>query len=272
MEIIMYVIIFLIGIYFGSFFTLAVYRIPKAENITYKHSYCPKCNHKLGMLDLVPVFSYLFLGAKCRYCKEKIRPRYFLLEILSGISFVLFALSLNINFTNIEINKIVYFIFGILYFSALVIIAGIDKEKHTIQKSVLLYGLLICTVYIIYSCTINYNNVYAYVIYLVITGILIILDNYFLKRKLKESYLIELLILLVIMTIFSTEYIIIYTIILSLLSIGVDILLNKIVNHKPTVRINRKKIQVPFAFYICISNIVIIIVTNFMYYFYILGK
>lgn len=267
MEVIIYVIIFLIGIYFGSFFTLAVYRIPKGENITYKHSYCPNCNHKLGMLDLVPVFSYLFLGAKCRYCKQKIRPRYFLLEILSGISFVLFAISFNINFFNVEIHKIVSLVLGILYFSALVIIAGIDKEKHVIQKSVLFYGLFVSVIYMIYSCAINYNNVYAYVIYLLFIIVLLILDNYYLKRKLKESYLTQLLILLIIMVIFCSEYVIICTIILTLLSIGISILLDKIKNNKPTVKNDKKDIKIPFAFYICISNIIVIIITNFMYYF-----
>lgn len=267
MELIIYVMIFLIGIYFGSFFTLAVYRIPKGENITYKHSYCPNCNHKLGILDLIPVFSYIFLRAKCRYCKQKIRPRYFLLEILSGISFVLFAISFNVNFLNIDTHKIVSIVIGILYFSALVIIAGIDKEKHTIQKSVLFYGLLVSVIYMIYSCTINYNNVYAYVIYLTFIIVLLILDNYFLKRKLKENYIINLLVLLIIMTIFGTEYVIIYTIILAFLTIGFSILLNKIKNYKPTVKMQEKQIQIPFAFYICICNIVVTIITNFMYYY-----
>ena len=61
LETILLVIIFITGIYFGSFYTLATYRIPKGENITHKHSYCPNCNHKLGAFDLIPVFSYLFL-------------------------------------------------------------------------------------------------------------------------------------------------------------------------------------------------------------------
>ena len=73
LETIILILIFIMGAYFGSFYTLATYRLPKGENITHVHSYCPSCNHKLGILDLVPVFSYLFLGAKCRYCKNKIR-------------------------------------------------------------------------------------------------------------------------------------------------------------------------------------------------------
>ena len=91
-EIIILVTIAIAGTVFGSFFTLAVHRIPKKEDITHERSYCPKCNHKLQFLDLIPVFSYLFLGGKCRYCKEKIRPRYLLLEIFSGLVFLLLAL------------------------------------------------------------------------------------------------------------------------------------------------------------------------------------
>ena len=89
MNIFFYTIIFLIGITFGSFYTLAVYRIPKGEDITHTHSYCPNCNHKLGFLDLIPVFSYIFLGGKCRYCKKPVRIRYLLLEITSGLIFVI---------------------------------------------------------------------------------------------------------------------------------------------------------------------------------------
>ena len=102
MEIFLYAIIFITGCFFGSFFTLAVYRIPRKEDILIKHSYCPNCNHKLGFLDLFPVLSYIFLGGKCRYCKNKIRPRYLLLEIFSGITFVLYTISLNYNLISIS--------------------------------------------------------------------------------------------------------------------------------------------------------------------------
>ena len=61
METIIYIIIFLIGAMFGSFFTLAVYRIPRREDITHTRSYCPKCNHKLGFFDMFPILSYIIL-------------------------------------------------------------------------------------------------------------------------------------------------------------------------------------------------------------------
>ena len=88
---------FITGTVFGSFYTLAVYRIPLKQDITHTRSYCPKCNHKLQFFDLIPILSYIFLGGKCRYCKEKIRPRYLILETLSGLVFVLFAMYLKID-------------------------------------------------------------------------------------------------------------------------------------------------------------------------------
>ena len=61
MDFVIYFYIFLMGITFGSFFTLAVYRIPLGQDITHNRSYCPNCNHKLSNLDLIPLFSYIFL-------------------------------------------------------------------------------------------------------------------------------------------------------------------------------------------------------------------
>ena len=80
METIIYIIIFLIGAMFGSFFTLAVYRIPRREDITHTRSYCPKCNHKLGFFDMFPILSYIILGGNTngglyslRYLNKRLR-------------------------------------------------------------------------------------------------------------------------------------------------------------------------------------------------------
>ena len=115
METIIYIIIFLIGAMFGSFFTLAVYRIPRREDITHTRSYCPKCNHKLGFFDMFPILSYIILGGKCRYCKEKIRPRYLILEILSGLIFVSIFYLMKIDIYNIKIEQVAEYCFMALY-------------------------------------------------------------------------------------------------------------------------------------------------------------
>lgn len=63
-EIFIYILIFIMGAYFGSFYTLAIYRIPLGLDITHEHSFCPNCNHKLGILDLFPILSYIFIRRK----------------------------------------------------------------------------------------------------------------------------------------------------------------------------------------------------------------
>lgn len=94
LYIVILVLVFILGSIIGSFLNVVIYRLPKGEGFVSGKSYCPKCEHKLGPLDLVPVLSYLFLRRKCRYCKEPISPRYMLIELLTGclalVSFLAF--------------------------------------------------------------------------------------------------------------------------------------------------------------------------------------
>ena len=80
---------FVIGSLFGSFFSLATYRLPRHQDIVATRSYCTSCKHKLGFFNLIPIFSYIFQGGKCSFCNEKISIRYFLLEVVNGVLFVL---------------------------------------------------------------------------------------------------------------------------------------------------------------------------------------
>ncbi|MCI8352928.1 MAG: prepilin peptidase [Clostridia bacterium] len=262
LQIVLLIIIFILGIYFGSFFTLATYRLPKKEDITHKHSYCPNCNHKLGALDLVPVFSYIFLKGKCRYCKKTIGIRYFLFEILTGLVFVLFSISLKIDVYNLYVSTIAYFIIAILYFSSLFILAGIEKEKGIIQKSVLIYGVFVSLVYMIYSYTLIKTNVYEYVIYLSFMIILLLLDTKLLKKKLKYNYWIQVLILILYMLIFTGVYYTIWTVILAILSIGIKNILQFFKIRKSKI-VKATKLS-PIAFYLSISNIIVVISMNFI--------
>lgn len=66
----------------GSFLNCAAWRIAHGESFFKGRSRCPSCGHTLGLPDLIPVFSYVFLGGKCRFCKAKISPRYLITELL----------------------------------------------------------------------------------------------------------------------------------------------------------------------------------------------
>ncbi len=81
---------FLLGLIFGSFATMASYRLVHGGNF-FSRSYCPKCNHKLGVKDLFPLFSFLFQKGKCRYCKTKISIRYPVIEMVTGLLFFVIA-------------------------------------------------------------------------------------------------------------------------------------------------------------------------------------
>ena len=82
-------IVFILGIVFGSFINCMAWRIANGEKVSTGRSHCTSCNHELSAGDLVPVFSYLFLKGKCRYCHTKIAPRYMLVELLLGIVFMM---------------------------------------------------------------------------------------------------------------------------------------------------------------------------------------
>lgn len=256
-NVIFYILIFIIGTLFGSFSTLAVYRLPLHEDITHKRSYCPNCNHKLSFWDMFPILSYIFLGGKCRYCKQKIRIRYLLLEVLTGIVFLLFAMSLNINVQSLQISKIVYLFFGILYIAGLIIIAGIDKEKIKICKPVLVYEIVILSIYMIYLYIVEKANIHRYVIYLLILLALFIIDTIKLRKTKKDSYVIHMIILAIIQCIFSFAYGVVITVIITLLSISIEYLIRKVLKK------DKKYLEkLPIGYYMSIANIITIIIIN----------
>lgn len=88
MELIFSVII---GALIGSFINVVSLRLQKREDFIFGRSCCPHCLHPLGVLDLIPVFSYLFLKGRCRYCKRAIAFRYCFIELLTALSFLLVA-------------------------------------------------------------------------------------------------------------------------------------------------------------------------------------
>lgn len=267
MNIILYIIIFLMGTVFGSFLTLATYRIPLNQDITHKHSYCPKCNHKLYFLDMIPVFSYIFLGGKCRYCKSKIGPRYFIIELLCGIAFVTLAFLLQINIYEINTNKLIDFGFGALYIVFLFLVAGIDKEHNKIDKRVLTYGLVISIAYMIYQYIVisqfNYNR---FILYLILLALILIFSTFRIKKTGKDEYVFNALILCIVMCFFTYEIATIISIILTLFIIAIKIIINKIINRREKYDINIK--EQPIAFYLCISNFLTVI---FIYILNIVG-
>ncbi len=79
---------FLLGLIIGSFLNVVIYRVPAEVSIAKGRSKCPGCDATIKAYDLIPVISYLILRGKCRNCGAKISARYPLIELLTGVMFL----------------------------------------------------------------------------------------------------------------------------------------------------------------------------------------
>ena len=112
----LYLIFFILGTVTGSFLNCLVCRLHNKEDFLVKRSYCPRCRHSLSWRDLIPVFSFLFQKGKCRYCRKPISLQYPLVEIATGILFVL-ALLLHSYFLLVAFSfLIIIFIYDLKYY------------------------------------------------------------------------------------------------------------------------------------------------------------
>lgn len=85
------VIIFLLGLAVGSFINALVYRLQAQKPWIRARSICPNCRHKLAWSDLIPLASFILLKGRCQYCRQKISWHYPLVELATGILFVIIA-------------------------------------------------------------------------------------------------------------------------------------------------------------------------------------
>lgn len=162
-TILLYSIVFLYGIVIGSFLNVCIYRIPKKENIAKVRSHCMSCGYQLKWYDLVPLFSYLFLGGKCRKCKEKISIQYPIIEALNGVLYLLVFAEYGLS-----IETLLY----CLLFSALVTLSVIDFRTYEIPLGINIFILALGLVRVVT----DYTNWPRYVIGLLcVSGVLFLI-------------------------------------------------------------------------------------------------
>jgi leader peptidase (prepilin peptidase)/N-methyltransferase len=165
-------ILFIVGISFGSFINAFVWRfhqnqLSKKKNKKYSivngRSMCPNCEHQLAALDLVPVFSWIFLAGKCRYCHKKISISYPAIEIFTAlifiISFIYWPIPFNVQGITLLViwliiltglitlglydikymllpNRIIIFLFCLVILQIVVSLIFFDKNYHYIINSI----------------------------------------------------------------------------------------------------------------------------------------
>tara|TARA_B110000977_G_scaffold74139_1_gene100274 strand:- start:192 stop:935 length:744 start_codon:yes stop_codon:yes gene_type:complete len=115
-----------LGACLGSFANVCIYRLPKTKQIISGRSFCPKCKKKISWYDNLPIISFLFLSGKCRKCKKVIPLRYLIVELITGISFLLIYLNFE-NLYTITFLSILSLILIMIFF--------IDLENFIIPDS-----------------------------------------------------------------------------------------------------------------------------------------
>lgn len=117
------VMAFILGAVIGSFLNVVILRTPLKQSIVKNRSHCMSCGNQLKNIDLIPIFSYIFLGGKCRFCKAKISPRYWIVELTTALLYVAAVCVLGFS---------VETIYALVLFPVLVVASGIDIDNMEI--------------------------------------------------------------------------------------------------------------------------------------------
>jgi len=140
-EILLIVIFVLLGLSVGSFLNVCIDRLPQNKSIVFPPSHCEACQHKLAAKDLIPVFSYLRLRGRCRYCKAAVPRRLFWVELATALIFALLSWHYGLSPA-----------LGIMAFYAclFIVIFVIDLEQGLILNKVVYPGMVVALLLALY--------------------------------------------------------------------------------------------------------------------------
>ena len=126
------------GLSVGSFLNSIIYRLNTGESFLFKRSYCPDCKHQLNWKDLIPLFSFLILRGKCRYCQKIISWQYPLVELATALIFLFLLLEFSVNYTTLYFMLISCF---------LIIIFVYDLKHYIIPDKIIFSAIIIAFLY-----------------------------------------------------------------------------------------------------------------------------
>jgi leader peptidase (prepilin peptidase)/N-methyltransferase len=132
------IIILLFGLAWGSFLNVVIFRLPLGMSLLKPPSSCPQCQKKIKFYDNIPFFSYLLLKGKCRNCGTRIPLSYFLVEILTPLSFLLIYQKHGLSF---------FFFASCLFASAMIVLGFIDFYHQILPDEITLPGLVFALIY-----------------------------------------------------------------------------------------------------------------------------
>ncbi len=152
MSFLVSLLVFILGLVFGSFAGVLVYRIPKNKNFSKGRSYCDNCKQEIAWYDNIPLFSFILLKGKCRNCGTKINFNYPLIEFLMGTIFLAIYLAPNYCSTFLKFETICsysqmlgFFYLPITAFFSFILLTifFIDLETFLIPDSLVYSGYLV---------------------------------------------------------------------------------------------------------------------------------
>lgn len=132
------VFVFFFGSIVGSFLNVVIHRLPLEESIVFPSSHCPKCKKPIPWYDNIPLFSYIILKARCRQCREPIAFRYFSVELLTALFFLLFFRIYGLGFDFIMLCALVSFLIAATF---------IDIQHRIIPDEISLGGIVVGVVF-----------------------------------------------------------------------------------------------------------------------------
>ncbi len=128
MEVFLIIIFAILGLAVGSFLNVCIDRLPSNKSIVFPPSHCEACQHKLSAKDLIPVFSYLRLRGRCRYCQASVPRRLFWVELATAVIFALLCWHFQLS---PELGVMIF------YACLFIIIFVIDLEQGLILNKVI---------------------------------------------------------------------------------------------------------------------------------------
>lgn len=153
MSVLMGLVVFVFGLCVGSFLNVVVYRLNHGLSPFQGRSFCPKCQKKILWYDNLPLISFVFLGGKCRFCHSPISFQYPLVELFTGILFVITSFLLigrtdGLLMIDFELwIKLFYYLF---ITASLIAIFASDFRYQTIPDEIVCLAVLISLPYAIY--------------------------------------------------------------------------------------------------------------------------
>jgi leader peptidase (prepilin peptidase)/N-methyltransferase len=126
--------VFMLGAVVGSFLNVCIHRMPRGESIVNPPSHCPHCNERIRWYHNIPLFAWLWLGGKCRYCGAKITARYFLVELLTATLFLAIWLRYELTW----VAPVYWVLVG-----GLIAATFIDLEHYIIPDEITVFGVLV---------------------------------------------------------------------------------------------------------------------------------